>query len=236
MKIFAIGDLHLSGSVDKPMNIFGDHWKGHDMKIFQDWSARVTDDDVVLVVGDISWASKLKDAQLDLDQIAKLPGKKFFIRGNHDYWWTTATGLNKLYGDDMVFMNTNFQVLGPYALCGTRGWLSPNEIKFDEKDEVIYKREAKRLDLSLEGAKKAGYEDYIVILHYPPTNEKFEDSLYMEVINKYKPRYVIYGHLHGKDSFEAGLKGLHDGVSYHLVACDYLDFKLALIEDLGQKD
>ena len=128
MKIFAIGDLHLSGSVDKPMNIFGDHWEGHDMKIFQDWSARVTDDDVVLVVGDISWASKLKDAQLDLDQIDKLPGKKYFIRGNHDYWWTTATGLNKLYGDDMVFMNTNFQVLGPYALCGTRGWLKVRPI------------------------------------------------------------------------------------------------------------
>ena len=171
MKIFAIGDLHLTGSVDKPMNIFGDHWEGHDKKIFQDWSSRVSDQDVVLVVGDISWASKLKDAQVDLDQIDKLPGKKYFIRGNHDYWWTTATGLNKLYGDNMIFMNTNFHKLGPYALCGTRGWLSPNEIKFDDKDEVIYKREAKRLEISLEGAKKAGYENYIVNLDYPPTNE-----------------------------------------------------------------
>ena len=232
MKIFAIGDLHLSAGVDKPMNVFGEHWEGHDKKIFEDWSSRVGEEDVVLVVGDISWASKLKDAILDLDQINKMPGKKYFIKGNHDYWWTTATALNKLYDDSMVFMNTNFHNIGPYALCGTRGWLSPNEIKFDEKDESIYKREAKRLEISLESAKKAGYKEYIVILHYPPTNEKFEDSLYTEIINKYKPKYVIYGHLHGKDSFGAGIKGCHKDIEYHLVSCDYLDFRLALIEDI----
>lgn len=230
MRIFAIGDLHMSNSVDKPMNIFGSHWEGHESKIFSDWKNRVSDEDIVLIVGDISWASKLDDAKVDLDILNSLPGKKLLIKGNHDYWWSTATSLNKIYEEGMVFMNTKYEVVGEYAVCGTRGWLCPNEVKFDDKDEVIYKREANRLRLSLEGAKKAGYEKIIVIMHYPPTNEKFEESLFTSVIKEYSPEYVIYGHLHGEESFATGMKGCIEGTKYELVSCDYLDFKLKEIE------
>ena len=230
MKLFAIGDLHMSTAIDKPMNIFGDHWQGHEDKIFKDWEIKVSEEDTVLVVGDISWASRLEDAKLDLDKIELMPGRKIFIRGNHDYWWTTATSLNKSTGQSMIFMNTNFEDFGDYAICGTRGWISPNDFKFDDKDEKIYKREANRLKISLESAKKAGYSKYIVILHYPPTNDRFENSLFMDIINEYKPEQVIYGHLHGKENFDGGMVGNYDGVEYHLVSCDYLDFKVKEIE------
>ena len=96
MKLFAIGDLHMSSAIDKPMNVFGDNWDRHEEKIFDDWTTRVRDEDTVLVVGDISWASKINDAKMDLDKIEEMPGRKIFIRGNHDYWWTTASALNKL--------------------------------------------------------------------------------------------------------------------------------------------
>ncbi len=226
MKLFAIGDLHMSSAIDKPMNVFGDNWDRHEEKIFDDWTTRVRDEDTVLVVGDISWASKINDAKMDLDKIEEMPGRKIFIRGNHDYWWTTASALNKLCGDSMIFMNTNYETYGDYAICGTRGWLCPNDFKFDERDEKIYKREANRLRISLEAAKKDGYEKFIVILHYPPTNDRFENSLFKDTIDEYKPDHVIYGHLHGQDSFDGGLLGKHGDSMYHLVSCDFLDFKL----------
>lgn len=232
MKLFAIGDLHLSTSIDKPMNIFGENWHKHEKKIFSDWQNRVSEEDIVLVVGDISWASKLDDAMLDLNKIYKLNGKKYFIKGNHDYWWTTASALNKKFDDTMIFMNTSFQVIGSYALCGTRGWTTPNDIRFEENDQKIYKREANRLRISLESAKKSGFEKIIVIIHYPPSNEEGDNTLFKEIIDEYKVEHVIYGHLHGQESFEYGIKGLHNNTKYHLVSCDYLDFKLKEIEEI----
>lgn len=234
MKIFAIGDLHLSTAVDKPMNVFGDNWNNHEEKIFSDWKKKVGDEDVVLIVGDISWASKTREAKADLDIIASMPGRKYMIRGNHDYWWTTASALGKLFEpeDNMKFMNIEFETLGEYAICGTRGWICPNDVRFEEKDETIYKREANRLNMSLEAAKKAGYEKYIVMLHYPPAINSGEKTKFMEVIDKFRPEYVIYGHLHGEDSFGLGIKGRHNGTDYYLVSCDYLDFKVKEILEI----
>ena len=234
MKVFAIGDLHLSTAVNKPMNVFGLNWENHEEKVFSDWKEKVSKDDIVFVVGDISWASKINDAKEDLDILASMPGKKYMIRGNHDYWWSTASALKKLYSeeDKMNFMNIEFETVGEYAVCGTRGWICPNDIRFEDKDESIYKREANRLRMSLESAKKAGYSKFIVLLHYPPTNDKMEKSLFTEVIDEYKPEHVIYGHLHGEESFPLGIKGEIEGVHYHLVSCDYMDFKLEEIMEL----
>ncbi|WP_317316419.1 metallophosphoesterase [Peptostreptococcus russellii] len=234
MKIFAIGDLHLSTAVNKPMDVFGMNWENHEEKIFSDWKDKVDENDIVFVVGDISWASKVKEAKADLDILASMPGTKYMIRGNHDYWWSTASALKKLFKeeDKMNFMNVDFEEVGEYAVCGTRGWICPNDMRFEEKDESIYKREANRLKLSLEAAKKAGFEKYIVLLHYPPTNDENEESLFTEVIKEYRPEHVIYGHLHGEESFPLGVKGEIDGINYHLVSCDYLDFSLKEIMEI----
>ena len=230
MSLYAIGDLHFSTAVNKPMNIFGDNWDNHEEKIIDSWKSQVKDDDIVLVVGDTSWGINMNEAEQDLDIIHKLPGKKIFVKGNHDYWWTTVTKLNKLY-ENMSFLQNNFYSYKDYAICGTRGWICPNDFKFTQEDEKIYKREAHRLKLSLDSAKKAGFKKIIVITHYPPTNDKLESSLFTDIYEQYCVEKVIYGHLHGKESFKMGLEGIRNEVEYKLVSCDYTNFNIIKIMD-----
>lgn len=230
MSLYAIGDLHFSTAVNKPMNIFGDNWENHEKKIIDSWNSKVNKNDTVLIVGDTSWGINMDEATFDLDIIHNLPGKKIYVKGNHDYWWTTVAKLNKLY-EDMSFLQNNFYSYNEYAICGTRGWICPNDVKFTEDDEKIYKREAHRLKLSLDAAKKAGFKKVIVITHYPPTNDKLEPSLFTDIYEEYKVEKVIYGHLHGKESFKMGLEGIREGVEYKLVSCDYVDFNLVKIMD-----
>ncbi|CEP82221.1 metallophosphoesterase [Paraclostridium sordellii] len=230
MSLYAIGDLHFSTAVNKPMNIFGDNWENHEKKIIDSWNSKVSKNDTVLIVGDTSWGINMDEATFDLDVIHNLPGKKIYVKGNHDYWWTTVAKLNKLY-EDMSFLQNNFYSYNEYAICGTRGWICPNDVKFTEDDEKIYKREAHRLKLSLDAAKKAGFKKVIVITHYPPTNDKLETSLFTDIYEEYKVEKVIYGHLHGKESFKMGLEGIREGVEYKLVSCDYVDFNLVKIMD-----
>lgn len=230
MSLYAIGDLHFSTAVNKPMNIFGDNWDNHEEKIINSWKSKVNEEDTVLIVGDTSWAINMNEAEEDLNIIHNLPGKKIYVKGNHDYWWTTVVKLNKLY-DDMSFLQNNFYQYEEYAICGTRGWICPNDVKFTEDDEKIYKREAHRLKLSLDAAKKAGFKKIIVITHYPPTNDKLDPSLFTEIYESYGVEKVVYGHLHGKESFKMGLKGIRNEVEYNLVSCDYVDFNLIKIMD-----
>ncbi|CEO13984.1 metallophosphoesterase [Paraclostridium sordellii] len=230
MSLYAIGDLHFSTAVNKPMNIFGDNWENHEKKIIDSWNSKVNKNDTVLIVGDTSWGINMDEATFDLDIIHNLPGKKIYVKGNHDYWWTTVAKLNKLY-EDMSFLQNNFYSYNEYAICGTRGWICPNDVKFTEDDAKIYKREAHRLKLSLDAAKKAGFKKVIVITHYPPTNDKLEPSLFTDIYEEYKVEKVIYGHLHGKESFKMGLEGIREGVEYKLVSCDYVDFNLVKIMD-----
>jgi len=225
MSLFAIGDLHLSGSTDKPMDIFGNHWFLHHEKIKENWIKRVKEEDTVLIAGDISWGMKLLDAKIDLDWINLLPGRKILIRGNHDYWWSSITKLNSLY-EDMNFLQNNFYTYEDYGICGSRGWISPSDNKYTKEDEKIYIREHNRLQLSLEAARVAGYKKLIAMLHYPPTNDQHEASLFTKEFEKYRVDKVVYGHLHGEESYSAGLQGIHNGVEYNLVSCDYLNFNL----------
>lgn len=228
MAIYAIGDLHLSGHSSKPMDIFGDNWTEHEKKIKNSWLENVTDEDAILIPGDISWAMTLEEAMVDLEWIADLPGNKYLIKGNHDYWWGSIKKLNTLF-DSMNFIQNNFFTYMDYAICGTRGWNCPNHYKFTEHDEKIYLREVNRLEMSLKAAKQKGYANIIVMLHYPPTNDKLEPSLFTEVLEKYNVSNVVYGHLHGKASYGSGLQGVHNGVNYKLVSCDYANFEITKV-------
>ena len=230
MSIYVMGDLHLPFGVNKPMDVFGDGWQGYTEKIKEDWNKKVKNEDTVILAGDFSWATYLEDTYKDFEYLCALPGKKIMLKGNHDYWWTTVTNLNKLY-DNMKFLQTNFYEYGEYAICGGRGWICPNDFKFDDNDEKIYKREENRIRLSLQAAKKKGYSKFIVITHYPPTNDKLEESLFTNLYEEYGVEKVIYGHLHGKESFKMGLKGVRNGVEYILASCDYTDFNLIKIMD-----
>lgn len=228
MSIFAIGDLHLSGAVNKPMNVFGSHWDNHWEKIQKNWKDNVKEDDAVLIPGDISWAMTLEEAIVDLKEIHLLPGKKFFVKGNHDYWWKGITKLNQIF-KDQFFLQNNFYVYEDYILCGTRGWLCPNLIKFTDHDQKIYERELKRLTLSLEQVQNIKGKELIVMTHYHPTNDQLEPSGFTELYERYGVSKVIYGHLHGEHIFSMGLQGNHNGVNYYLVSADYMDFKLRFI-------
>ena len=160
MKVFAIGDLHLSGNPPtKPMDIFGPHWDNHWARIKEDWAARVTDDDIVFLVGDMSWALRLDEAACDLQEIASMPGKKYMIRGNHDYWWASANKMRNLMGDAITFLQGHGTAEliqteeGPriIAFGGTRAYLCPGDSHFSpETDQSIYERELMRTEAALQ--------------------------------------------------------------------------------------
>lgn len=223
MALYTISDLHLGFNVEKPMDIFGDKWKDHCEKIKTNWIAQIKEDDTVLIAGDISWSLKADDSKYDLDWIDALPGRKIISKGNHDYWWGSISKLNTLY-ENTKFLQNNFYVYEDYAVCGTRGWICPGSDKFTIKDDKIFKRELIRLRLSLESAKKEGFNKFIVMLHYPPTNEKFEESDIIKLLKEYNVEKVIYGHLHGPVLYGEVLNGNLDGIEYILTSADYLNF------------
>lgn len=226
MKLFAISDLHLPGNNDKPMDIFGDHWADHWTQISTSWKDKISDEDIVLIAGDISWAMNYDDVLDDIEKIASMPGSKVILKGNHDYWWQSLTKLRNILPDKMYAVQNDAVKLGDYVICGTRGWICPGSKQFGADDEKIYKREAERLKLSIMRANKErdGNTTLAVMMHYPPFNDKQDENLFTQQLEEAKPDIVIYGHLHGfgaASAFEGNLRG----VEYRMTACDYLNFE-----------
>lgn len=224
MNLFAIGDLHLSHEANKPMDVFGAKWRMHEEKIKKNWETLVTDEDIVLIPGDISWAMRLNKATKDLAWLEELPGKKVCIKGNHDYWWDRTGPLNKLY-ETIYFLQNTAYFAKDVALCGTRGWAIPNSELLTEDDEKMINRECMRLKLSLDEALQKGCKEIWVLLHYPPCGEKQGRSPFIELMKVYPVTRVIYGHLHGEENWSQGVIGSYGGINYQLVSADYLDFK-----------
>lgn len=225
MSIFAIGDLHLSFDerIQKPMDIFGPRWKDHSDRVREEWLAAVTEEDTVLIPGDISWGLRLDEAMADLNWIHELPGHKIISKGNHDLWWTSISKLNRLFDDITFLQNQSVPVPGSGAtICGTRGWICPGTNGFDEHDQKIYDRELLRLRFSLEDAVKNGAETIIAALHYPPTNDKMQPSGFTGLLSEFGVKECVYGHLHGQDVFRHGFQGTLNGVRYRLVSLDYV--------------
>ena len=205
------------------MNIFGGAWENYLEEIEKSWEENVSDDDLVLISGDISWAMKMQDVIPDLDYIGKLKGKKVIIRGNHDYWWSTAAKFEKFCAaqgfGDMHVLNNNFYEYNDIAICGTRGWFF-EENRSGEHDEKVFKRELGRLETSL---KAAGEKQKIVFLHYPPRYKGYECTEILDLLKTYGVRQCFYGHLHGP-SHALAQEGQWDGIEFRLVAADRLQF------------
>ncbi len=223
MKIFAISDLHLGANVDKPMDIFGGAWDNYWDIIKNNWIKNVSDEDVVLIAGDVSWAMFLNDAIPDLEDIASLPGTKIIIKGNHDYWWGSLSKVKSVLPSNIRIIQNDAIKIENFVFFGTRGWTCPDK-KWTEQDEKIYKREGERLSLSLSSAKKLAREGdtLIAMMHFPPFNTMREDSLYTELFEKEGIRTVVYGHLHGKQS-RVSPKVIKGGVNYYLTSCDQIN-------------
>lgn len=230
MAIYVISDLHLSFSTNKPMDVFGEKWEQHHEKIKEDWLSKVKEDDLVILPGDFSWALNFDQADSDFEWLKSLPGRKILVKGNHDYWWNSMSKMTKRY-PYVEFLHNNFLVHDGVAICGTRGWLCPNDSVFDEHDQKIYKREVMRLEMSLKEAEKAGHKDIIGVLHYPPTNDSIEASDFTVLFEDHCVKEVVYGHLHTEHAFGGGIKGDVNGVKYHLTSCDYLEFQLLKLRD-----
>ena len=231
MKIFAISDLHLSVNNPKPMDIFGPVWDNYLDKIFADWKAKVTDDDVVLLAGDFSWAMKLEDTVPDFEMLEDLPGKKIIVRGNHDYWWKSISAVRNILPKDFYAIQNDALKLGNYVFCGTRLWNLPTENKNQtEDDEKIYKRELLRLEMSLQKAKELQSENdkIVCVLHYPPYTFKEEDNEVTALIEKYGVYKVAYGHIHAFCKQNLVLN--KNGIDYYLTSCDIVGNKMIEID------
>ena len=228
MRLFAIGDLHLPGGQEKPMDVFGGHWEGHFERISQDWRNRVGADDVVLIPGDTSWAMQLKDAVPDLAAIGELPGRKLLIRGNHDYWWGGIGQVRKALPEGMMAIQHDAVDLGDVVVTGTRGWAWPTEeAPLSPEDERVFNRELIRLEASL---KAAGDREKYCFLHYPPIYQGYRCQEIIDLLERYGVTRCCYGHLHG-GSHRLAITGLQGTVDYSLVSADYLGFRPKLLLD-----
>ena len=222
MALYAIGDLHLGFSVDKPMDVFGDKWTNHTEKLREGFST-LTDEDLCILCGDLSWAMSLEQAAEDFRFIHSLPGKKIVLKGNHDFWWTTATKAKTFFAaqgiDSIDILNNNCFFYGDYALCGTRGWFYEEETGI-EHDKKIMRREVMRLEASLNAA---GDRKKLVFLHYPPVYQQYECQEILALLKEHQVRLCVYGHIHGRGC-QFAFHGWRDGTEYRLVSADSVDF------------
>jgi len=224
VRVFAIGDPHFAESVAKPMDIFGPVWEGHRNRLLEGWAEAVSDGDLVVVPGDLSWAMSLEEAAADLKLIGDLPGRKVVVRGNHDYWWSAIGKVRAALPPGMWAVQNDSVVIDGVAVAGTRGWTCPGSPEFTAEDQKIYDRELNRLALSL-ATIPADARAVIVALHFPPTNSRLEPSGFTSLIEAMprRPDAVVYGHLHGPEAARGAIGELN-GISYRLVACDQVDF------------
>lgn len=235
MKVFAISDLHLSLSGEKPMDIFGASWSDYLDKISLSWNEKVSDDDIVLICGDISWAMKLETAVNDIEYINKQKGTKIIIRGNHDYWWNGITKVRNALPKNIYALQNDSVKIGNVIFCGSRGWAVEGAPDYNEQDEKIYHREVERFKLALSDAQKLREEGDVLIalIHYPPFNVRRENSLFTELFEKFKVDKVVYGHLHGKEVKTYPLMS-KNGVEYILSSCDMVGNNLVEVLNEGK--
>lgn len=220
--IYGIGDLHFDYSKDKPMDIFGNNWIDHEEQIINNWKAKVKDDDLVLIPGDISWALRHSEAYYDLKRIHELPGKKALIKGNHDYWWQSLNKLKSLELDSIEYIQNTSYIHEDYIISGTRGWYSKDSDNFTEEDEKIFNRELMRLKMSLSHL-DAKDKKRIVMLHYPPFNIDLSANEFVSIMKDFGVETCIYGHLHS-DGHKYAVEGKIEGIEFFCVSSDYIDF------------
>ncbi len=240
MSVFVMGDLHLStlASTNKSMEVFGRRWSGYIDKISKNWTSIVNSDDTVIVPGDISWALSLEEAESDLKFINALPGKKIFLKGNHDFWWSTLSKMNAFFEKNEIttidFLYNNALIVEDFILCGSRGWYQDNDnekARQDNNYEKIIARECIRLKLSLDEGKKFKEEhtdkELVVFMHFPPFWNRFECREFIDILKEYGVKRCYFGHIHG--NYTAPRYVEHEGVDFIIVSADYLEFAPRLI-------
>ena len=224
MALYAIGDTHLSLASDKPMDVFGGGWTGYVDKLREGFNATVSQGDTVVICGDVSWGMSLEEARADFAFLDALPGgRKLLLKGNHDYWWTTASKMKAFFAENgfstLDVLHNNCHFYGETALCGTRGWFYEEDR--GEHSAKIFNRELIRLEASL---KAAGEREKLCFLHYPPLYQGYRCQEILYLLERYRVSLCCYGHLHG-GSHRLAVTGRQGTVDYRLVAADYVGFR-----------
>ena len=231
MSLFVLGDTHLSfGVPDKPMDIFGG-WENYQTLIGENWRQRVAPEDTVVLAGDISWGMTLEQAKADFAFLHALPGTKIILKGNHDYWWNSMKKMTEFFDtngfDTLRILHNNCYPYGEYGICGTRGWVYvPGEGSSDgtpDGDAKVLAREEQRLRVSLQAAASQGLKP-IAFLHYPPLYWSNRNEPLLAALHDFGVEDCYYGHLHGAQTHARAEKSMVDGIRYHLIAGDYLQF------------
>lgn len=224
MALYAIGDLHLSFGTNKPMDVFGGVWNGYVDKL-REGLAVIGPEDTTILLGDLSWALDLEGATEDFAFINAIPGRKIILKGNHDYWWTTAAKFYKFCQEkgfeNLWILNNNAYEYEGIPICGTRGWFFEEDAQAGSHNDKIFKREIMRLEASL---KAGGEGEKYCFLHYPPRYRGYECPEILALLKQYNVTLCCYGHLHG-DSHKLAIEGVHDGVEFRLCAADFLKFR-----------
>jgi len=234
MAIFSIADLHLSGAVDKRMDVFGNRWQGYAEKLETRWRAVVGENDTVVVPGDISWAMSLEEAETDFRFIESLPGKKLIGKGNHDFWWQTMAKMTRFLDSigvkSISFLYNNAYHVENKVICGTRGWFVEERLQQKARNNPDYARivarEANRLEICLREAeavqRDTGADEIIVYFHFPPVFGSFVCRELVDVMKKHNIARCFYGHIHGRYSVEGSFN--YDGIDMSIISADYLNF------------
>ncbi len=223
MSLFVLGDTHLSfGVPEKPMDIFKG-WANYQEQLEENWCSRIAAEDTVVLAGDISWGMTLEEAKADFAFLHGLPGRKIILKGNHDYWWNSMKKMTDFFCqngfDSLSILHNNCYAYGEYGICGTRGWVNmPGE----SADAKVLAREQQRLRVSLQAAVSQHLKP-IVFLHYPPIYWLNRNEPMLELLKEFSVKDCYYGHLHGK-SHNRAARGMDDGICYHLISGDYLQF------------
>lgn len=221
MALYAIGDLHLSLSGNKSMEVFGDSWRDYVARLERSLSV-LTEEDTIVLAGDISWGMSMEEAEADFRFLDKFPGRKLIIKGNHDYWWTTVSKMKRSFEEmgfhTLGFIHNNCAFYGEYALCGTRGWFQEEAPK--AHDTKVLNRELLRLEMSL---RAAGSRPILCFLHYPPLYQGYECPEILKLLNRYHVRHCFYGHLHGS-AIRRAINGNRGETEFSLISADYLGF------------
>ena len=234
MSIYVLGDLHLSFSADKPMDVFGMNWENHAEKIKANWISKVKENDTVILPGDFSWATYLEETYKDFEFLNSIPGKKILSKGNHDYWWTTVTSMKRFLKENnfenIDFLYNNAFLIEDKIITGTRGWI--NTWKSQENYKIL-KRENERLKISInKGINEFGTDkEIITFIHYPPFYKEAiipEEIDFAKTLRDYNIEKCYYAHLHG-ESHKDAIEGMINNIEYKLISSDYLNFDLLKI-------
>lgn len=246
MRLFALGDPHLPSTRQKDMDRFG--WNEHPRPLQRAWDEKVSPEDVVIVAGDISWATRPAEVMDDLAWLDQRPGRKVLLRGNHDFWWgDSAAKLRKLFEPFSSFVgflhNCSVQV-GPWIIAGSRLWTAPEappmpggEMGDEEVRTDYVERETRRLMLSIEDARTREAKATtplrrIVAVHFPPLYANAKQTAFSDTVESFQPRVCVYGHLHGP-GIAAGFVGERNGVRYVLASCDAAGFSPVLLDEVA---